>query len=117
MTKAQLARIRSLAHELDWDETHLRRITGIRVFHRPDDTPSLLATSITTLLESALARADHGRPKPAPRPQSTPRQRAYIRDLLKRCPLNEEEAAAMVGAGTIDELDIAQASDLIDKIR
>ena len=132
VTKVQLDEIIDLLAQLGWGPDRARRYLGFSVFNNPQDTSPVLARASIIKLRRAVPasaqRVPASRAVESQRGSSTTpaagssvrvssaKQRSYIRSLLKRAVMSEEQGARLVGSACIDELDVRQASDLIERL-
>ena len=133
MTKQQLRKIEALARKVNWDDSKLRRETGIHVHRHPYDTHPTLADSVILRLEKEVSRMSGLSSGDAPATPATedegggaaewsappirPAQRGYIDILLERTGLSGTEAAALIGETQLSALTLPQASKLIDELK
>jgi DNA topoisomerase-1 len=107
-TEAQMEHARRLVAELELDEGELHERTGLSSLDDIRDSAQASAAI------EVLQRLYHER-----RPPST-RQRRFVQSLVKESGLSEAEAAALVGAGSLEELtggSEGTASALIDALK
>ncbi len=118
MTKAQLERIEMLVVQLGWDEQHVRRVLGYRPLSHPGDCSWVLANSSILILEKSLGRSSKLEERGVARTHrpSTAKQQAYLRVLMERRKLVEEEVLRLVGMPSLEALSVKQASTLIDQL-
>ena len=107
-TEGQIGYMKELIADLKMSEEELEQLTGVRS-----------TDQVSNSVQASAAIEELKRVYEERRPPST-KQRRFIADLVKQSGLSEAEAAALVGASSLDELtggSEGTASTLIDRLQ